>query len=317
LHSQRDDTGNHHDYKCSIRESVSGVVVNKSERKTDYIKPSESAVGTKKIVVCGTARNVARSIEDFVRRIRDVVSDFQEVQIVICESFSSDNTNEILSKLMVEFKNLNYFSDNSIPNFEARRTLRIASARNMLKQHIQDNFSHFDYVAMMDLDGVNRNLTRKAFLSPWSHSDWDVATANQSLLYYDLWALRAKGWSEGDCWVEYNLLTQQMSQKKAKKMAITSKMKKIPRRSKPIKVESAFGGLGIYRMEAFLSGNYAGLDSTGNELCEHVPFHADLVENGYRIYIFPQLVNMNAFSQIINLIKDFSTRLLKVRKLST
>ena len=53
----------------------------------------------------------------------------------------------------------------------------------------------------------------------------------------------------------------------------------------------AFGGLAIYKRDALLVGHYIGLDQSGNEACEHVSFHNDLRESGYRIYINCALVN--------------------------
>ena len=51
-------------------------------------------------------------------------------------------------------------------------------------------------------------------------------------------------------------------------------------------VESCFGGLGVYRMDCMLAGDYAGTD------CEHVAFHQQLQRLGkQRLYLNPsQLV---------------------------
>ena len=52
-----------------------------------------------------------------------------------------------------------------------------------------------------------------------------------------------------------------------------------------VPVDSCFGGLAVYRMEAFASGSYAGGD------CEHVTFHASLRRAGFgRIFLDPSLL---------------------------
>jgi hypothetical protein len=58
-------------------------------------------------------------------------------------------------------------------------------------------------------------------------------------------------------------------------------------------VASAFGGLGIYKTEAFANSNYFGVKD-GYEICEHVPFHERAGELGARLYINPMfIVNSN------------------------
>jgi hypothetical protein len=59
-----------------------------------------------------------------------------------------------------------------------------------------------------------------------------------------------------------------------------------------IEVESAFGGLAIYRREALLEGRYNGVRD-GEGICEHVPLHAELRAKGRRIFINPALINAN------------------------
>ena len=186
-----------------------------------------------------------------------------------------------------------------------------------MKNYIEKNFDNYDYVVMMDLDGVNRNLTRVNVESCWKQGGWAGATANQPFRYYDVWALRAIGWCENDCWKEYASLRKNMKHKQALKMAVTSKMKSIRPSGHPIEVQSAFGGLAIYRMEAFLSSEYIGEDEQGMEICEHVPFHKGLADNGFKVFIIPSLVNLNPMTQVWNMLKELILRLIeKCRKMT-
>jgi hypothetical protein len=53
--------------------------------------------------------------------------------------------------------------------------------------------------------------------------------------------------------------------------------------SAPAIVASAFGGLAIYRTEAYLRGTYA-----GEEDVEHVPFHQSIAKaTGQHLYLNP------------------------------
>ncbi len=262
------------------------------------------------VLICGTARNVSGKLDKFVLYTDKAFSGFEKTSYLICESFSSDGTWEKLLALRSNRDDFNCLQDGQIDEREFRRTVRIASARNQLQETIKKNFENFDYVVMMDLDGVNRNLTRENVESCWQHSEWDGVTANQPLRYYDIWALRAKGWCETDCWNEYAALRKNMSHKRALKIAVTSKIRSISSNTPPIPVQSAFGGLAIYRMEAFLSSKYAGVDAEGVELCEHVPFHKGLTDKGFKIFIMPSLVNLNPKTQVGNILKDLIWKLI-------
>ena len=57
-----------------------------------------------------------------------------------------------------------------------------------------------------------------------------------------------------------------------------------------IQVQSAFGGLGIYKRNSIASGNYLGKTEQGIEVCEHVPLNTDIHESGGRLFINPELV---------------------------
>ena len=69
---------------------------------------------------------------------------------------------------------------------------------------------------------------------------------------------------------------------------------------KPIKVLSAFGGLGIYKIKSIKKCKYNGVEiKTDNkthfidEDCEHVKFHECMRNNGNdKIYIIPYLNNV-------------------------
>jgi hypothetical protein len=51
--------------------------------------------------------------------------------------------------------------------------------------------------------------------------------------------------------------------------------------SKPIPMNSAFGGLCVYYTRAFLAGGYSGED------CEHVPHHKRMHEAGWQLFLNP------------------------------
>jgi hypothetical protein len=65
-------------------------------------------------------------------------------------------------------------------------------------------------------------------------------------------------------------------------------------------VDSAFGGLALYRLDQALGARYVGLDSDGEEACEHVAFNADLRQRGGKLYVLPGLRNATPWVHCLN-----------------
>jgi hypothetical protein len=77
----------------------------------------------------------------------------------------------------------------------------------------------------------------------------------------------------------------------------------LPKEAAPVSVDSAFGGLGIYKMRSAIGGAYRGereirVTPHGSaelqmtvQLCEHVPFNRRITKNGGRLFIVPSLIN--------------------------
>jgi hypothetical protein len=192
----------------------------------------------------------------------------------------------------------------SIPD----RIERIAHCRNAYLDYVRTTSRKFDYVVVADLDGVNNLLTKEKVATCWKFDEWSACTANQTGPYYDIYALRASGWSEMDCWNEArSLYASGMNPVKSWVKAIRDKQRMIPESEDWIEVTSAFGGLAIYKTEAFLEGNYQTFSDDELNVSEHVPFNLKLVASGHKIFINPKLTNF-AFNEH-NDFSRFSRRL--------
>jgi hypothetical protein len=82
-----------------------------------------------------------------------------------------------------------------------------------------------------------------------------------------------------------------MAREAATFAAVYARMVTIPQDGEWIEVDSAFGGLAIYRRDCLRHARYIGLNKTGREICEHVPFHMALRKRGSRIFVNPKLIN--------------------------
>ena len=86
---------------------------------------------------------------------------------------------------------------------------------------------------------------------------------------------------------------------------VIPKMINIKPSAKIIEVDSAFGGLGIYKKSAIPNdAEYIGVDKNGDEVCEHVSFHSSIRNNQGKIFINPRLIiGPGIIQSWINLIK--------------
>ena len=262
------------------------------------------------LLIVGLARNCAHVLESEINKISKSFECFGSLQWLIIESDSEDNTIQLLENLNKD-NHFNYLSLGRLSTNIPERTKRIAICRNVYVNQINKNpkYSKIDYVAIVDLDGVNDLLNGTAVETCWDFGvEWDACFANQLEAYYDIWALRHDVWSPNDCWAQVrHLVSFGMSAEKAISISVYDRMIEILPEKQPIKVNSAFGGLGIYKKDLFNEIFYSGLNQYGQECCEHVAVHQSMVEKGAKLYIYPSLINgsLNEHSsQIKNLSID-------------
>ena len=250
------------------------------------------SLAEKPIIIVGIVKNIEKSIQKDIARLSRAFGMFKEIHWYLIESGSSDKSTQQLAKIKSANKNFNF---ESIIHNSHFRTENMAQARNAYLVYLRNkpDIKEFPYIAVADFNLLNNKITAKAVLSSWSRDDWDVVTANQSGKYYDVWALRHNLWSPNDCWKHHAFLREYIKfPELAITYAIRSRMLKIPKNSDWIKVQSSFGGLGIYKTEVLMKGNfYKGTDTEGNITCEHVPFNEYLINEGSRIFINPRMIN--------------------------
>lgn len=270
---------------------------------------------SKRIFLVGVCRNAEDTI---ISELENLITAIGEpyYRSLIIESDSEDETINQLRKFSAD---KNGFSFKSLGNLKEKiplRTTRIAHCRNVYMEFLDREANDEDLVVIADLDGANSDLTKSRFDTIWGRSDWDVCTANQRFAYFDIWALRAKGWSEGDWMEEYNRFIEKgMRSRKALRISLYAKMKRIDKDSDWIPVDSAFGGLGIYRFGIIRGLRYTG-ESNGREICEHVPFHREIRKKHGKIFIVPALINCE-FSSHTEILKSrvcLKTMIVQIQK---
>jgi|UPI00036A67E2 hypothetical protein len=268
-----------------------------------------------RVFLVGVGRNIEATIVNELKNLIEVIGQ-PLYKTLIIESDSTDETLRRLSSFSIEKANFHFVSLGNLRESIPSRTARIAFCRNAYMDFLDAEARDDDLVVIADLDGANRDLTKSRLAAIWEREDWDACTANQQFAYFDIWALRAEGWSEVDWVQEYDsLVAGGMSPRKALKNALYKKMIKINDKSEWISVDSAFGGLGIYRYKAIRGLRYKG-ELNGREICEHVPFHLGIRERGGEIFIVPRLINCeySSHTEILKKSVKLKTQIVKIRE---
>jgi hypothetical protein len=259
------------------------------EMKREALPPAQSEV-----LVIGLVRDAAPALEADLGRLRQALGDAQRVHGLIIESDSQDETLPALRRVQASWADCRVMTLGNLRDQMPVRTVRLAHCRNLGVEALRRDaaYAAVDWVVVADLDGVNTHLTAQAVRSCWARSDWDMCSANQAAPYYDIWALRHPQWSPNDCWAQHRFYEQfEPNRQRSLYCCVYVRMIQLPATQAWVKVDSAFGGLAIYRRSVYERGHYSGLTEGGEEVCEHVPFHATLQQLGARLFINPALIN--------------------------
>jgi hypothetical protein len=171
--------------------------------------------------------------------------------------------------------------------------------------------AEYDYLFLFDLDNVSaRALNMDTLLQSiaWMRARPEVSAIfpNQLGTYYDLWALRHPTLCPGDVWEELMdyRFAHGCDDDTAYEATFAKRVLQLPPDSPPLEVDSAFGGMGVYRLADVLRNRnpYLGdkvkivRDGAKTSVarwqqCEHVHFHAGLRALGGKLVILPNLIN--------------------------
>lgn len=278
-----------------------------------------------KFLVVGTISNASKRFQSDVKKITLALSSLGTVEYFLVESDSNDSTPKILTSLKSQHIYFEFMSLGKLHTRIPDRIERIRYCRNAYVEFIRNTYKQkkWNYVVVADMDGMNSQLTTAGVKSSIVKlRDWDALFANQKHGYYDIFALRSSDWVESDLLevlradeasdrsksqvsnpVDY-LRNQQRRQR-----VLYSKMRRIPQNSQIIPVDSAFGGLGIYKPEMFLEFDYSLNTGQAPDGSEHVTFHKKCVEGGFSLGINPEMINATFNEYNIN--KHYLIRFMK------
>jgi hypothetical protein len=263
-------------------------------KDTKSLQSCASAISDYCFLVVGLTKNCENTIKNDVMRIQNALKAAKKILWLVVESDSEDDTVNQLKFLESSISNFKFITLGNLGNKLPRRTERIAHCRNRYAERIRMDsiYAEIDYVIVADFDGINTLISQKAIETCWTRNDWDMCAANQKGPYYDIWALRHPEWSPNDCWSQYHFMNNfSLNFEKNLSSSVYSRMITIPIDHEWIEVDSAFGGLAVYRKNAFDCCEYKGITDQNKDICEHVFFHNILKKNNAKLFINPGLIN--------------------------
>ena len=229
------------------------------EFRADYLNRVESGqqrMSQATAVICGLARDVEQILPLTIARIERLGKMFADYRVVIFENDSQDNTKSLLGswasrnpKVDVTLEQL---GDPVNPAARClKRAERMARYRNACLETVRARYANFDHAIVVDMD-LEFGWSDTGVANTFGHDGWDFVGANglilrrcglsmNTLLQYDAWAFRLDEQFTPFTTAEVNYMSWQ--------------------RGQPLEpVTCSFGGLGVYRMPAYLAGSYSGHD---------------------------------------------------------
>lgn len=261
-----------------------------------------------KVFLTGCARNNGRDLEAAFEKLLEIRSLFSDESVIcIIENDSTDETGRLLDEFKATNENVLVYHFEGLSAKKPSRTDRLAFCRNFAANLALTKYANFDFFIAADLDNVLTAQTVTAIPKCLQLGvAWDALFANSLPKYYDVWALRSKQLGlRYDCWdaITHDCQGGLRSFVDAKQVHVRRFQQYIDPTAPLIEVESAFNGLGIYRMAALRGCVYKGVTQSCSyaataaaagpckyECCEHVSFHAGMVAAGRKLFIAPFLL---------------------------
>ena len=244
------------------------------------------------------ARNVAKFLPTFRHNVEQITAVFRDYRILVGELDSSDDTLVLIQNWGAEDRKVFLQLYGTLSQVSLlSRSERIAFCRNELLKTARNKkwLLQARYLLVMDVDiNANSIFNTENFLSNFEYDmdSWAVMTASQTLMYYDVSALRSTG-ADYDYWT---VVKRHHHVDIATKIYVTVHMQPIPRYFGLIRVKSAFGGFAIYQTRYLNDCWYRGSEDSNREMSEHLSFHLCIRNNGGNIFINPKFQNADGLT---------------------
>lgn len=254
-----------------------------------------------KFIVCGIVRDAESGLRHNIPVIEQFCKMTGGYEVVIFENDSKDKTKDILHRWAERDSCVHAFCEDGMtldnrsveladtydvnPFYSHKRIGKMVALRNQYMDYVYEHELTADYMIIVDLD-VDR-IELEGLLSCFNHDDdWDAVTAfgysfgpKLRKRYHDTFALE-----------EFGMMNIPKTERVINELQ--DKYRNI-KNDTWVRVDSAFGGLAIYRFDAVRGLRYELIDNADKHVpcrCEHTSISFQMKERGYdRVYINPQM----------------------------
>lgn len=242
---------------------------------------AELAAG-QEVVFVGMARQIGDILPLTIERLERLGSRFRGWRAVVVENDSTDDTKNVLrawelrrpGQVVADCRDL---GREHLHLFERLRVERYAEYRNRYRELAAARFREVDTVVALDLDPWGGWSDDGVMHSVAMLADLPLAGGMASTSLY-----RAKTDGGGLCWGHYDLWALRLYGTRPR-FEPWQPLWLPPPGAAPIPVVSAFGGLTTYKADAFFASRY---ESVNGDI-EHVGFHRDMADKGWRMFLNP------------------------------
>jgi hypothetical protein len=253
---------------------------------SEHVEYGRVEARRQKLAIVSIARNSMPWLPNTLRLVDELAGLWRDCCYYIYENDSDDGTAEALDDFAI--RQWVTVRHDTLGNIDARgwdreRTERLALCRSRCQDWVRREAADANYVLVLDTDphggfSVDGVLNSLGWFCQMLGESWHRrepgAMASSSLYILtsaagdyiaaqcDAWPAKLNTWDDDR---NHNWFHHLMP----------------PVGSQPIPMNSAFGGLCLYRREAYLAGVYDG------STCEHVGFHRAMHKAGYQLFLNP------------------------------
>lgn len=266
-----------------------------------HLEKAKQIMSGLNIIIYGTIRDIEKHFLNSFLNLDILTHYFHQIYIIILENDSKDNTRNLLlewqqSKHPSNIKKHIFLLDHLDEKYPLRAH-RLAYCRNNILQHIAEiNINNFyQYAFHCDLDDRFWSINFDSICNCFQYdlNDWDMMSCiNKNYQYYDFWALRCE-----NTWFDKNIFSCEANNIPYESK--TGEFCSFLKENKLISVNSAFNGLGIYKLSAMKNCYYSAEYNCNKchnknigciEDNDHIGLHKQMKEKSAKLFINTNLV---------------------------
>lgn len=269
-----------------------GFISIPSETTTKYSIAGYKIMRASNVTFLGVARNVAHQLPHVLSEVDRLGGLFGYAQSIFVEGDSDDSTLEVLSRWASQGPDRTILTTSRVNLTDAINVQRnhvmpregvIGTARNVGLDFMRSRAGKTEFIIVIDMDLLG--WSHPGVADSFGRPDWDVICAHGVILhgiYRDTYAFRTDRINTNHHWGddqnrEAPLDTRKQLKRRSHeaKLAVYEAADRSSGASELLPVRSCFGGLTIYRAEAFEGCSYQHRYATPPYMldCEHVILH--------------------------------------------